>query len=106
VRRKWLILALCVVLGLVVVVWFAVQDARQAALLDARARDAENRVEQTLRRERRLIRDGAPSDQIMQAHLEEQDAWKELDRLRTEQSRRRQTWHARLLGEVRRRTGW
>jgi hypothetical protein len=83
-----------------------VEDARQAALLDARVRDAENRVEQTLRRERRLIRDGAPGEQIIQAQLEEQEAWKELERLRTEQWRRRQPWHARLRQEVRRRTGW
>jgi hypothetical protein len=104
--RKWLVLPLCAGLAVVaLLVWFTVDDARQAALLNARVRDAENRFEETLRRELRLFQDGAPVEQTTQAYREANEACKELDRLRTEQWRRRQTWHARLLDEARRRTG-
>ena len=109
-RKKWLILPACATLAALAVVAllvrFAAEDARQAALLDARVQDAENRFEGTLRRELRLFQDGAPAEQTRQAYRDANEACKELDRLRTEQWRRRQTWHARLRGEVKRRTGW
>jgi hypothetical protein len=107
VRKKWLILALVGAFAAVaLLVWLGVQDARQEALLDSRVREAENRFEETLRRELRLFQDGAPVEQTTPAYREANEVCKELDTLRTEQWRRGQSWPARLRQEVRRRTGW
>jgi hypothetical protein len=87
-------------------VWFAAEDARQAALLDARVQAAEVRVYQTESRMFRLIQDGAPVEEVVQAYQENKEAWEELRALRGERYWRRRPWHRRVLGEVRFRTGW
>jgi hypothetical protein len=90
-KRKWLVLAGVVLaaLGLVAfLVWSAAEDARedawQKSLLDARFRDAHDRVERVsgrvnraaARYERardrvnRLARDGAPADEVSQARAD------------------------------------
>jgi hypothetical protein len=52
VRRKWLILPACAGLAALAMVallaWFAAEDARQAALLAARVREARGRAEYAL----------------------------------------------------------
>jgi hypothetical protein len=109
VRKKWLILALCATLAVVVfLVWSAAEDARQAALLDARVRQAEDRVTQAHDRFGRLYQDKAPAEEVHQAEREWVWAEHELVHLRIERKQRQQeaSWHARLLREVRRRAGW
>jgi len=104
--RKWLLtLAVCVGLGLVTVVWLGVDDARQAALLDARAREAEDRFYQALAWKVRLIEDDAPEAQVFQAELESRRAIVEIAGLCRERQRREHSWPARLRQEIRRRTG-
>jgi hypothetical protein len=105
-RRALILLALVAGLGLALAVGFGVEDARQAALLDARIHAADTRVSLLIRDERQLVRDGAPEDRYVQLHREEEEAWKHLQTLRTERWRRQQSWHVRLLREFRRRTGW
>jgi hypothetical protein len=74
--RKWLlVMALSVGLGLILLVWLGMEDAREAALLDARVQDAEDRFGQAFDRRCRLIRNGAPEWEIMQARVEEGHAW-------------------------------
>jgi hypothetical protein len=110
VRRKWLILPLGAALATLAVVaflaWLAAEDARQAALLEAREREAKDRMEQALARDRRLRGEGAPTEEVLRADWEAGEAWEELLTLRDEQARRKQSWPARLRQEVRRRTGW
>jgi uncharacterized protein YdbL (DUF1318 family) len=107
VQRKWLILALCAGLALVaLLVWLGVEDARQAALLEARTKQGHGRVGELAERYYRLVREGAPSDEVYQAVLAIEEAQQDLEVLETERYRRQQSWHARLLREVRRRTGW
>jgi hypothetical protein len=112
VRRKWLILPLGAALAALAVVaflvWLGVEDARQAALLDARVREADFRVMQAHDRYGRLRQDKAPAEEVRQAEREWVGAENELVHLRfeREQRQRQQSWHARLLREVRRRTGW
>jgi hypothetical protein len=109
VRKKWLVLPLGAALTALAVgaflVWCVAKDARQSALLDARVRAADDRVEQALHRRGRLVRDGAPRREVAQAYQEEDEAWEEYQTLRTEQEQRQQPWHSRLREEVRRRTG-
>jgi uncharacterized protein HemX len=105
--RKWLLaLAVCVGLGLVVVVWLAAEDARQADLLDDRIEQGYARVDELEDRELRLVTEGAPAEEVHQAALAIEEAQQDLAALQKERHRRRQTWHARLLREARRRTGW
>jgi hypothetical protein len=110
VRKKWLTLPLGTALATLAVVallvWLAAEDAHQAALLDARVRAAEDRVAQTSRRSRQLVRDGAPEEEVVQACQEDIEALQEMKTLRTERWCRQQSWHARLAREARRRTGW
>jgi hypothetical protein len=107
VRKKWLILALGAALAVVaILVWLGAEDARQAALLDAREREAEIRVARAFARVKVLAIDGAPAEEVGQADLEARRALAELAPLRAEQARRQESWHARLLREARRRTGW
>jgi hypothetical protein len=102
--KKWLlIMALCFGLGLVLVVGFAAEDARQAGLLDTRIEQGCTRVEELEDRQLRLVTEGAPADEVNQAARAVAEAEKDLVALDKE---RRQSWHARLLREVRRRTGW
>jgi hypothetical protein len=106
--KKWpLILALCAGLALLaLLVWLAVDDARQAALLDARIRQVQERALQASARVNQLPQDGAPAEEVLPPFEERQRALTELLELHVEQAERRQSWHARLLAEVRRRTGW
>jgi hypothetical protein len=108
--RKWVILPLVTALAalavLALLVWLGVEDARQAALLDARVREAEGRVQQTASRIFRFVQDGGPEEEVVQAFHENIEAWEELQTLRAEQSQRPEPWYARLRQEVRRRTGW
>jgi hypothetical protein len=110
VRRKWLVLPLGAALATLAVVallvWFAAEDARQAALLDARIREAQERASQASVRVNQLDQDGAPAEELLQAVLERQQALEVATRLFYEQAQRQQSWHARLRQEVRRRTGW
>jgi hypothetical protein len=103
--RKWLlILAVCVGLGLILLVRLAAEDARQAALLDARVREAENRfwMSHVVRR----ASDGATAEELRHDQQEALEAMDEYFALRAEQAQRQQSWHARLRWEVKRRTGW
>ena len=105
--RKWLLmLALVVGLGTAVIVWLGVEDAWQAALLDARVRAASDRYEMLLHSEFALGSYGAPRNEVTQAHIERVEAGAEALALRDEQLRREESWHARLGSEIRRRTGW
>jgi hypothetical protein len=107
VRKKWLIVALGAGLAMVaLLVWLGVEDARQAALLDAREREAEIRFARATDRLKCLVGDGAPAEEVRQADLEVYRAWGEQEMLINKQEQRWQSWHARLLAEVRRRTGW
>jgi hypothetical protein len=115
VTKKWLILAVCAGLATLAVVallvWCVAEDARQAALLDARVREADFRAMQAFDRvivcRRWYSRAHTTSaEEVHQAELEYQRASTELDSLKVERARRQQSWHARLLHEVRRRTGW
>jgi hypothetical protein len=107
VKRKWLILTLCAALAVAaLLIWLAVEDARQAALLDASEREAELRAGRAFARVQVLTRDGAPAEEVRQAELEWHRAAGEFSMLHQEQARRSQPWHARLRDEVRRRTGW
>jgi cell division protein FtsB len=105
--RKWLILALCAALALVVVLaWFAAEDARQAALLDARIEQGYARVEELEDRQLRLVSEGAPAEEVSRAALAVLKAEQDVVALEKERHWRRQPWHARLRREVRRHTGW
>jgi hypothetical protein len=101
-----LILAVCVGLGLVVVVWLGVDDARQTALLDARVQHARIRALGLQGRWERLMQDGAPEEEVVQAARDADRAWEEAEPLCEEQREREKSWPARLRWEVRRRTGW
>jgi hypothetical protein len=92
-------------LALNVVVWLAAEDARQAALLDAREQEVTDRLMQALSRQDRLDQDGEPTEEVRRANGEVQQASRELTSLWAEQAWRREPWHARLIREVRRRTG-
>jgi hypothetical protein len=85
-------------------------NARQEALLGARLLEADSRARQTFDRVDQLRQDGAPAEEVHQAELEYQRAAVELLALRVEidieRRRWQDSWHARLLREVRRRTGW
>jgi hypothetical protein len=87
-------------------VWFAAEEARQAALLDAREREAESRTMRAYHRTERLIQDEAPGEKINQAFQESSKASQEWASLRDEQERRKESWPARLRREVRSSTGW
>jgi hypothetical protein len=105
VKRKWLLtLAACVGLGLALVVGLGAGDAWQAARLEARTRDAEERVRQTSDRSHRLHQNGAPLEELFQADQEDREARMRLQALREEQPWG--SWRDRLPREVRRRTGW
>jgi hypothetical protein len=107
VKKKWLILPVCAGLALMaLVVWLGAEDARQAALLDAREREAEIRFARATDRFKCLVGDGAPAEEVRQADLEVYRAWGEQEMLIDKQEQRWQSWPARLLREVRRRTGW
>jgi hypothetical protein len=105
-RRALILLALVAGLGLVLAAGFGVEDARQSALLDARIHAADTRVSLLIRSEHQLVRDGAAEDRYVQLGREEEEAWNDLQTLRTERWRRQQAWHVRLLREFRHRTGW
>jgi hypothetical protein len=103
--RKWLlILAVCVGLGLALAVGLGVVDAWQAGRLEARIRDAEERLTQASDRSLRLHHNGAPLEELFQADQEEREARARLQALREEQPW--ESWRDRLPREVRRRTGW
>jgi hypothetical protein len=115
--QKWLVLTLVAALATLAVVallvWCVAKDARQAALLDARVQQAEDRVTQARDRYGRLRQDKAPAEEVRQAEREWVGAEAELDLLRfereqrrREEERRHQSWPARLRQEVKRRTGW
>ena len=109
-RRKWFILPLGAALATLAVVallvWLAAEDARQAALLDARVREAQERAWQASVRASQLDQDGAPAEEVRQAGVERQRALTELLEALIEKAERQQSWHVRLRREVRRRTGW
>jgi hypothetical protein len=89
--KKWLILTVCAALVVAaLLVWFGVEDARQAALLDGRIEEAAARVRRLEGREPELLIGGAPVEDVMTAHIEEVKARAELQTLRQEQERRRQ----------------
>jgi hypothetical protein len=92
--------------GLAFPVGFAVEDAREAATLDARIQDAKGRARETLGREEWLVRCNAPDEGVLQAQWERREADMEVESLCREQWRREDSWHARLLAGVRRHTGW
>jgi hypothetical protein len=105
--RKWLhTLALIVGLGLTLVVGLGVEDARQAAWLDAREEEAADRFVRALSRQNWLDHHGAPAEEVRPADLEVGQASRDFKVLWAEQERRNNSWHARLFREVRRRTGW
>jgi flagellar basal body-associated protein FliL len=105
--RNWLfVLAVVAALGLDLVAWFAVEDERQAAHLNARVHEAYDRTDRLQDRTTRLVHRGAPTDEVVQARLEAQEADNELRALLAEQGQREQSWPARVRQEVRRRTGW
>jgi hypothetical protein len=106
--RKWLLaLPLCVGLALVaLLVWFGVEDAGQAALLDAREQEASARLDDLKARARQVVRAGAPEDDLTQTRVLIQETRLELEAIRVEQERRRRSWDRRLLWEIRRRVGW
>jgi hypothetical protein len=123
--RKWLLLLAVVIgCGTALVVWFAVEGARQAADLDARWRQAVDRRDRARAQLGRACRhdgrtplkpwrlatddpdDGAPAEEIRQAQLDLGQALEELNSLQIEWYRRQQRWPARLRAEVRRRAGW
>jgi hypothetical protein len=124
VKKKWLVLPLGAALAILAVVallgWFAAEDARQEALLDARIRDAKERGERAFDREERaldrfnrLVRDGAPAEEVGQAradivaaHEEGQAARQEFQAALEEKLQRLDPWPAAVRYEVRRRTGW
>jgi hypothetical protein len=104
VRRKWLlVLAGVFGLGTAVIVWLGVGDARQAALLDARVREAEGRAHGAEERERSLLRGGAPAEEVAQAHAEERQAQAEVETLMRERRRLEVSSGAHLLRKV---FGW
>ena len=101
--RKWLILALCAGIAVAaLLVWFAVQDARQAAAFDARIREAESRSLRLQGRLERLGRDGAPEGEMAQAAGDRDEARQEVETLHREQRRREESWPACLFYETRR----
>jgi hypothetical protein len=105
--RKWLILPVCAGLAVVaLLVWSGVEDARQAALLDARFQHAQSRALNLDGRLERLRQDRAPAWEVEEAERDSHEAWKEAVTLAREEWRREESWHARLLAEVQRRTGW
>jgi hypothetical protein len=86
--------------------WFAAEDARQAALLDARVGEARERAEQALDLMNQLEQNRAPAAEVRRADEEYREALTEIKSLSVERARRQQSWPARLLREARRRTGW
>jgi hypothetical protein len=110
VRKQWLILPLGAAVATLAVVallvWLGAEDARQAALLDDRIEQEYARVNDLEDRELRLVTEGAPAEEVRQAARAIEEAEQDLVALQKERIRRHQTWHARLLREVRRRTGW
>jgi hypothetical protein len=117
VKRKWLLtFLLCVGFGLLLLAWLATEDARQAALLDIRVLEAENRALRLrilLEQDRQLedIPIIGMSKEERKKHREQltrerHEAWEKVQTLRLEQQRRKDSWHARLIDEARRRTGW
>jgi hypothetical protein len=105
--RKWLLLLAAVVaLGTALLVWFAVEDARQEAALDARIRDTGGWVVQAEAREERLRRDEAPAEEVRRAARESEEAWEEAFAVDRERRRRAESWYGQLRQEVRHRTGW
>jgi cell division septum initiation protein DivIVA len=107
VKKKWLVLAPCAALAVVAtLVSLGVEDARQADLLEIQRLQAASRALRAEARQERLARDGATEEEFRQPVQEADEAWADVERLSREQLRRRNTWHARLLSEVRRRTGW
>ena len=103
-------LAVFLGLGLAFVAWLEVEDARQAATLDARIQNAAKRVIQIDDQRLRLVQNGAPAGEVAQASREVSEARAELKTLRDEKQRqeegRKEPWHTRLRREVRRRIGW
>jgi hypothetical protein len=105
--RKWLFtLAVCVGLGLALAAWLGVEDSRRATLLEIQTLHAANRALRAETRQERLARDGAPEEEVREAVQETDEAWAEYAGLNRERARRQQSWHARLVREVKRRTGW
>jgi hypothetical protein len=102
--RKWFLLALCAGLAVAaLLVWFAAEGARQAALLRSQMRQAMGRVIETDDRLYGAIRRQRPMGQEEEEAVE---AEREYQALVQEQRRRQQSWPVRLLREVRRRAGW
>src|SRR5262249_48278856 len=79
-------------------VWLGVQDAR--------VREARSQLRQAHHQEEKLRQDGAPAEEVQQATREYQWAGEDLKWLYAERDLRQDSWHARPLREVRRRTGW
>jgi hypothetical protein len=106
VRKRLLMLAGVVALGVAILAWFAVEDAWQEATLDARIRDAGSRVVQAEGREQQLRRDGAPAEELRRAARESEEAWEEAFAVDRDRRRRKEFWYGQLRREIRRRTGW
>src|SRR5262249_4493734 len=107
VKRKWLILTLGAALAAAaLLVWLGVEDARQATLLEIQKLQAVSRGLRAETQLERLTRDGATEEEVAESAQEADEAWADVERLSREQARRQQSWHARLVREVRRRTGW
>jgi hypothetical protein len=87
VRKKWLVLPLIAVLATLAVAaflaWCVAEDARQAALLDARVRGAWERAVQASDRAGRLRQDKAPAEEVQQSEREWLEAELELVGLRS-----------------------
>jgi hypothetical protein len=115
VRKRLLALPVCAGLALVaLLVWFTADDARQAAILDARVRQAEARVNETEDLIWEAVRRDAPRDEqevelmkadVYRARMVAVEAQREYQALVQEQRRRQQSWPARLRREIRRRLG-
>ena len=105
--RKWLlVLAVVAVLGTTLIVWSAAEDARRATLLDTRLREAHDRYQRLEWNEIGLHLHGAPREDVAKARAEKVKAGAEVVALQEEQWRRESSWHACLLRDVRRLTGW
>jgi hypothetical protein len=104
--RKFLLLpALVIGLGMALLVWAEVRGARQAALFDARFRQAQDRLYQAKLRLYWAERHQS-ADDIERARKDSEEAWEEVLPLVEEYHWRHSSWPARLREEVRRRTGW
>ena len=86
--------------------WFAAEDARQAALLDARFQDARSRSSALVYRLQRLRDEGEPTEEFWRTARELREACKAADALSREKRRREESGPARLYYEVCRRAGW